>query len=387
MTDETHTDTTTTAAPTRRDVLTYGSAAAGAGLLAGCTGDGGDGSDGSGGASPTDTDDSYTVEMAPTGEVTFGAVPETVAPFTADYIDMLVALGHGGAAETIWYQNRYKTTHYEELPGVDIDAAGLTPLWNDGISKELLYEVDADLHLIDPHSLTHWLDDWPAEDIEEIETNVAPFLGNLIFRRTDEWHDYRYYTLYEAFEKVAAVFQERERFEAIRSLHDELVAEIERELPPAEKRPDAALVFAGDEPESFAPYRVSGKGANKEHFHTLGIGDAFADTEVEGYSGSESVDYETLLDIDPDSLLLRYHGNKTREEFEETTLAYMKEHDLGSQLTAVQEGRVFRGSPIYCGPLHNLFMLERYATAYFPERFDDELFDRQRVADIVNGGS
>jgi iron complex transport system substrate-binding protein len=376
---------TTTAAPTRRDIVRLSGAAAGAGLLAGCTNNGQGGS--GGGESPTDTDDSYTVRMAPVGEVEFDAVPETVAPFTADYIDMMVALGHGDAAETVWYQNRYKTRHYDELPGVDIDADGLTPLWNDGISKELLYEVDAELHLIDPHSLTHWLDDWPAEDIEEIETNVAPFLGNLIFRRTDDWHDYRYYTLYEAFEKVAAVFQERERFEAIRSLHDEVVDEIEGALPPAEERPDAALVFAGDEPESFAPYRVSGKGANKEHFHTLGIDDAFAGTEVAGYSGSESVDYETLLDIDPDSLLLRYHGEKTREEFGETTLAYMQEHDLGSQLTAVQEGRVFRGSPIYCGPLHNLFMLERYATAYFPERFDDELFDRQRVADIVNGGS
>jgi len=24
---------------------------------------------------------------------------------------------------------------------------------------------------------------------------VAPFLGNTVFRRTDPWHDYRYYML------------------------------------------------------------------------------------------------------------------------------------------------------------------------------------------------
>jgi len=374
-----------TTGPTRRDAIKYGSAVAAGGLLAGCTA--GDSSDDSPESTPAKESDGYSVTMEPVGTIEFDGVPETVAPFTPDYIDMMVALGQADAAETVWYQNRYKTRHYEELPDVGIDTDRLTPLWNDGISKELLYEIDADLHLIDPHSLTNWLDDWPAEDIEEIETNVAPFLGNLIFRRTDEWHDYRYYTLYEAFEKVAAVFQERERFEAIQSLHSEVVAEIEAELPPAEERPDGALLFAGDEPDSFAPYRVSGMGANKEHFHTLGIDDAFEGTKVEGYSGSQSVDYETLLEIDPDSLLLRYHGNKTREEFEETTLAYMREHDVGSQLTAVQEGRVFRGSPIYCGPLHNLFMLERYATAYFPSRFDGELFDRQRVADIINGES
>jgi iron complex transport system substrate-binding protein len=372
-------------APTRRDTIKYGTTIAAAGLLAGCTD--GDISDGSPESTPAEESDGYSVTMEPVGTVEFDAVPETVAPFTPDYIDMMVALGQAGAAETVWYQNRYKTRHYEKLPDVGIDTDRLTPLWNDGISKELLYEIDADLHLIDPHSLTDWLDDWPAEDIEEIETNVAPFLGNLIFRRTDEWHDYRYYTLYEAFEKVAEVFQERERFEAIQSVHSEVVVEIEAQRPPAEERPDAALLFAGDEPDSFAPYRVSGKGANKEHFDTLGIDDAFEGTEVEGYSGSQSVDYETLLEIDPDSLLLRYHGNKTREEFEETTLAYMRDHDVGSQLTAVQEGRVFRGSPIYCGPLHNLFMLERYATAYFPSRFDSELFDRQALADIINGDS
>jgi iron complex transport system substrate-binding protein len=52
----------------------------------------------------------------------------------------------------------------------------------------------------------------------------------------------------------------------------------------------------------------------------------------------------------------------------------------------VQEGRVFRGGPIYWRPLHNLFVLERYATAYFPERFTEaDLFDREERAGIVRG--
>ncbi|MDS0293739.1 ABC transporter substrate-binding protein [Halogeometricum sp. S3BR5-2] len=162
---------------------------------------------------------------------------------------------------------------------------------------------------------------------------------------------------------------------------------MESRLPAPGDRPTAALLFAGDEPEDFAPYRVSGEGANKEHFRTLGISDAFEGTGVEGYSGSEAVDYETLLEVDPDSLLLRYHGNKTRAEFETTTVSYVGEHELGSRLSAVRNGMMFRGSPIYCGPLHNLFMIERYATGLFPETFtEDRLFDRQRLADIVTGG-
>ena len=387
--------------PTRREIVKGSGALALGGLLAGCSDDSNQESsvaetsdmttDTGAGATETDpvtSDGSYSVTMEPVGTVEFETVPETIAPFTADYIDMLVALGHGDAVQSIWYRGRYKTLHYEELDGVSIDLDRLTQLWNDGISKEPFYEMDSDLHLIDPHGLTNWLGAWDQSDLTEIRENIAPFLGNLIFRRTDDWHDYRYYSLYEAFEKVAAMVQERARFEAIRSIHDELVETVQARLPAPADRPNAALVFAGEEPEAFTPYRISGSGANKEHFQTLGISDAFADTGVEGYSGSESLDYETLLEIDPDSLLLRYHREgKTREEFENSVLAYMKDHEVGSQLRAVQNDRVFRGGPIYTGPLHNLFMIERYAKRYFPDEFTEgQLFSREHLATIITEG-
>jgi len=374
--------------PTRRDIVKGGGALLGGGFLAGCSGNSGRETPVPGTTDTATSDESYSVTMEPVGTVEFETVPKTIAPFTADYIDMLVALGHGDAAQSIWYRGRYKTLHYEELDGVSIDLDGLTQLWNDGVSKELFYEMDADLHLIDPHALTDWLGGWDQSDLTEVRENVAPFLGNLIFRRTDDWHDYRYYTLYEAFEKVAEVVQERARFEAIRSIRDELVGTVQARLPAPDQRPNAALMFAGEEPEAFTPYRIDGNGANKEHFHTLGISDAFADSGIEGYSGSESLDYETLLEIDPDSLLLRYHREgKTREEFENSVLAYMKDHEIGSQLTAVRNDRVFRGGPIYAGPLHNLFMIERYAKRYFPEEFTEpELFDREHLAAIITEG-
>jgi iron complex transport system substrate-binding protein len=406
-------------APTRRDYLKYSAILGGGGLLAGCSGDEATPTDGTsgGGETPTETltptpeptatpdegsaetrhdsgtatpDQSYSVTMEPVGTVEFDAVPESIAPFTADYIDMLVALGHGDAVESIWYRGRYKTLHYDELDGVSIDLDGLTQLWNDGVPKEPFYEMDADLHLMDPHALTDWFQAWDDSDRSEIRDNVAPFLGNVIFRRTDSWHDYRYYSLYEAFEKVAEVVQERERYEAIRSIHDELVATVQARLPAPDDRPNAALVFAGEQPEEFSPYRLSGNGANKEHFRTLGLADAFAGTGVDGLSTSDTgtIDYETLLEVDPDSLLLRYHRRgKNRAEFEDSVLSYMRDHPIGSKLTAVQEDRVYRGGPIYSGPLHNLFMIERYATGYFPEAFDeDELFDRDRLASIVTDG-
>jgi iron complex transport system substrate-binding protein len=400
MSDET---ADTSEATTRREYVKYGSVLLGSGLLAGCAGD--DDSRSTPTAEPTATrpdastatatrtttdTPSYTVTMEPVGAVEFDGAPETVAPFTADYIDMMVALGHGDAAESIWYRGRYKTIHYEELDGVSIDLDALTQLWNDGISKESFYEIDADLHLIDPHALTDWFQAWDQRDVDEVRENVAPFIGNVIFRRTDSWHDYRYYSLYEAFEKVAEIFQERARFEAIRSMHEDLVATVQSRLPAPDERPNAALVFGGKEPETFTPYRLSGNGANKEHFHTLGLSDAFSGTSIDGLSTSDTgtIDYEALLEIDPDSLLVRYHEQGlTREAFESSVVEYMRDHDIGSQLTAVQEDRVFRGGPIYSGPLHNLFMIERYATRYFPEQFsEDRLFDRDRLATVVTEG-
>jgi len=65
--------------------------------------------------------------------------------------------------------------------------------------------------------------------------------------------------------------------------------------------------------------------------------------------------------------------------------ASWEDHETTSDLTAVQEGTVFRGGPIYVGPLEHLFLVERYARLYFPDTYDGELFDRDELAAIVTG--
>lgn len=89
-------------------------------------------------------------------------------------------------------------------------------------------------------------------------------------------------------------------------------------------------------------------------------------------------------------ILVRGHERKTPEEFRDTVLAYMEDHPVGGELAAVQNGRVYRGGYLFQGPIHNLFLTERAAKQLYPDVFGDvtddaELFDRQRVADIVNG--
>ncbi|QPV63826.1 ABC transporter substrate-binding protein [Halosimplex litoreum] len=415
MTDD---DTTETDAPTRRDYLRYSAVLSG-GLLAGCAGGesaptdpASDGTTPS--ATPTDTateapadgeptatetatasgSQSYSVSMAPMGKVTFDAVPETWVPYGGDYADMGVALGQAEGMVGIGQSGEYYTEPYDELPGVSVDESEIeaNDLVEAGMSKELFYELESDVHLIDTGMLRNWFD-WGDDDIDEIRENVAPFLGNMIFRRSDGWHEHRYYTLYQAFEKLAAMFDERERFEAMQSLHDEFVADLQSRLPPASERPTVFLTYEGtNEPETFSPYRLTDQGTSKKQWNDLGVSDALAGTGIENLSTENrgELDYENLLTVDPDVLLVRGHEGKSAAEFRDTVLAYMADHPVASELTAVQNGRVYRSGYLRQGPIHNLFLTERAAKQLFPEEFgdvtsDEELFDRQRVTDIVDG--
>lgn len=383
----------------RRRFLGIGAGAL-AGPVAGCTGENtasegetttaASETDAETAAEATSSPESYSVSMEPVGEVTFDSVPQAWVTYTGGYADMGVALGVGSRLKAVANAPRFHTRYYEELDGVSLDKSRLTDiLGENGIDKEVFYEFDADVHAMDPNWLTNnSFFGLERSDIDDIRKNVGPFVGNTIFRRTDPWHDYRYYTMYEAFEKVARVFQRQDRFEAFRSFHDEFVADVREKLPAEGERPNALLMYAAnDEPEKFSPYRVSDQGTNKKQFRDLGIRDALEGTGVEGLSTDDrgQIDHETLLEVDPDSLLVRGHEDKTREEFRSTVLAFMEDHDVASQLTAVDEGLVFRGGPIYEGPIQNLFLTERFATLYFPDSFSGELFDRGRVASIVRG--
>ncbi|ELZ71095.1 putative iron-III ABC transporter periplasmic substrate-binding protein [Haloferax prahovense DSM 18310] len=392
---------------TRRNYIRYGGTALGAGMLAGCTSDS-SGSDEATTAAETTTeaatetsaetetqtteaDSSYSVTMEPMGEVTFDSVPESWAAYDGGYADMAVALGVGDGLTGVGGAGRYYTYVYDELPGVSVDREQIEA-YPEVRTKEEFYELDNDVHLYDPNMLINWFD-WDQADVDEIAENVAPFVGNLVFRRSDGWHDYRYYTLYEAFEKVAQVFQREDRYEAFEAFHDEFIAEIQAELPPADERPNVFLTFEGTtEPETFSPYRLNDKGTSKKQWNDLGVTDALSGTDIENLSTTNrgELDYENLLEIDPDVILVRGHERKTPEEFRDTVLAYMEDHPVGGELAAVQNGRVYRGGYLFQGPIHNLFLTERAAKQLYPDVFGDvtgdaELFDRQRVADIVNG--
>ncbi|MFC4448773.1 ABC transporter substrate-binding protein [Halorussus aquaticus] len=387
---------------TRRKYLTVSGALAASGILAGCTGGSSDEQTATTteGTTTTTTEEttttteeatetttegeSYTVSMEPVGDVTFDSVPQTWVANNGSWADMGVALGVE-PPKALWLTSRYHTKYYDAIDGVSVDKSDMVSLYQDGVSKELFYELDADVHVIDPNFLMNRFKGWKQADIDEVSQNIAPFFGNSIFSRGYGWHeDYRYYTLYEAFGKLAELFQRTDRYEAFSALHDEFQSKVSEVVPPKSERPAVAVLWAGgDEPESFLPYVIS-EGTSFKQWRDLKVRDALAKTDVKDFHSSRGeIDYETLLEVDPDVLLLRGQEGKTAKQFQNTVVSFMKDHDVASSLTAVKNGDVYRGGSLYQGPITNLVLTERAAKQVYDA--EGELFDRQRVADIVNG--
>jgi len=358
----------------RRRAFLSGTAAAGA-LLAGCSSNGDTSDDGG---------EQYSVEMVPVGEVGFDSVPETWVANNGSWADMGIALGRA-APQGVWLPSRFHTRYYDDIPGVSVDAGDVTKLFGDsGVGKEQFYAMDADLHVMDPNFLIN-RGGWSEGDVDEITGDVAPFFANSSFSRSYPWHDdYRYYGLYEAFEKLSQVFQRRERYEAFESLHDEFQTDLAPHVPGTSERPAAAVVWAGsDRPETFYPY-VQSQGTSFKHLRDLGVRDALAAADVKDFHSSRGpIDYETLLDIDPEVLLVRGQENKTESAFRDTVVSFMRDHDVASDLTAVRNDAVYRAGPLYQGPISNLVVTERLAGDLYG--VSEPLFDRERVGDIVTG--
>lgn len=386
-------DTTTTDGPTRRDYVKYGGALAAGGAVAGCS----DllSEDGDQGGTETATSGPYTVSMAPAGDVTFDTVPGTWMTYFSTYGDMGIALGQLDGLEAAVFTENWPLQFFESLPGVDVSLDSVDQIWADGVPKETFYEVDADVHLMDSNFIPQLDDSWGDDDLAEVRTNIGPFVGNWIRRRNFDWHDYEYYSLYEAFEKVAEVFQDQERYAALKAVHDQLIEDIRSKLPPRSERPEIGLMSVNDDFEAgvFSLYQVT-EGNGKKQYQDLGINDAFADLDP---SNTNDVDYELLLDVDPDILVFHFAASHATQSTVEEKREVLRNSDLGSQLSAVRNDRMYPGGTAYQGPIINLFQTEMAAKQFYPEIFGewngyetlaDEsnwLFDHRRVADIING--
>lgn len=397
---------------TRRQYLGYGGVLALSGLLAGCTGDG-EGESGST-ETPTPTDDtdtesttntdvdsSFEVCMEPNGCHTLDAVPETFVAYHQGPVDMMLSLGQRDGLVASGFPSTFPTAYYDQLPGVSADLSDVTALSEDGTpDKELFYELDVDVHLVGHHPAMEYFE-LDESDLAELESNVAPFHGSWM-RRPDYTDGHPYYGLYEGLDKYAEVFQTQARGDAFRELHDELVADITAELPPAEERPSVAYLNNNywDDGETVFVRDPTVPGYQTKPIRDLGLPshDAFVGQYPED-SNFVRADYELLLDVDPEIVV--YHAGMnivrdTETSFEADIVEPLRNDPVAGEVTAVKEGHVYPHHEFEQGPVINLFNTEQLAKALYPETFgeptgmqpvpeDERLFDRERVASVVAG--
>ncbi|EMA33365.1 ABC transporter substrate-binding protein [Halobiforma nitratireducens] len=383
----------------RRRILASSASVLAAGV-AGCLGGGDDsGADesetgstgGTNGGSSADTP--YDVCIEPAGCHTFEAVPETFFTIPGTAEDMAMSLGIQANAHA--YPERKPYKFYDQLPGVEHNPDEILQ-YGEGESarnydKEIFYEVDPDVILADPRMLQFY-SNWTDEDMTEIEQAVAPVLGSYI--RNDFEGEDPHYTLYELFERIAEVFQRQAQYEAWVDLHDAFMDEIESNLPDGEG-PTVAVSWRGITPESgeFFPAPIHRKRNDARSFRDLGFRDAFAEA---GLEPEGTVGYETLLEVDPDYIAAFTLSSMTGNEWQSQVVEPLEDHPSGSRLSAVQNDNVVRSAGQFMGPITHLFSTEALAKQVYPDRFgewpgdsvdipeDEQLFDRQRVADIVN---
>jgi len=400
-------DTNTTEAPTRRDTVKYGGAVVGGGLLAGCTdsnesdstGDGGNDDDATSG-SVDETENSYEACIEPAGCLTFEEIPKTWLAYNGGWADMAFTLGQRDGFLTA--DNTIPPFFFEPF-GLDVPPESeLTPLQTESWDKETFYDLDPDVILMSPEYMHEvgFVEGWEEADTEEIAENVAPLFGNNMRRRRD-YHDHTLYTLYEGLERLADLFQERERYEAMKAVHDELQAKISSRLPPESERPGIGLINSGSEPGKgkFYLLNTQGEGYENKPYRDLDVASAFSE-EMEGWA-----DYETMLEIDPEVIMVHWGIGTTgdtnsfsAQAFREQYVTPMENDSTGSELTAVQNEDVYPGQYGEQGPIVNLLQTEMVAQQLYPEEFgafepeafpavpeENQLFDRQRVRDIIAG--
>jgi len=389
--------------PTRREWLKYGGTAVGGMLLAGCSGGGGS-------SEPTETetdagtetptpDQSYSVTISPVGTVEFDSVPEQAAVYSNHDADILVSLGQADAITSLGFPENYSAVYYDELPGVSLDTSGLTQLYNDGVDKEVFYELDSDVHHIDPV----WIQSWSSfdeSDTEEVESNIAPFFANYHSRTNiapESAPDYQFYTIWELVDKYAQVYQVPERGAKLKTVRDEMLESIRAELPPQADRPEVGVVWYDRKKESFWVYHLNKPGFQNAHTRPLRANDALSGFDSgprSGWADSAMIDMEAMLDADPD-VLLHFSDWQNPDEATEAFFS-LDEHSVGQELTAVQNDRLYAGGDAFQGPIINIFQTELTAKQIYPDLFGEppepgnpaglgDMFDPQRVADIVNG--
>jgi iron complex transport system substrate-binding protein len=322
----------------------------------------------------------------------------------------MASIGHfDGLAGMYNPEENFPKRLFDRLPGFETDLSGVSNLFPGGADtadKEILYELDPDLNVVDPYVAKDYLG-FDESDITDVGENVAPFFGSFM-RRPQYTENHPYSSLYEGTERIARAFGEEERFADLEAFHDDVRSRIQERLPPATDRPSYAYMnmnWWGDFTEVYAR-QTNNPGYQYKPFRDLDVrpeNNAFRGEFPDERRPLVKTDVEGLLEADPE--LIIWHGGYSLiggAEHEGTTITWeedivgrLQDDPVASEVTAIAEGNVVPGNLIEVGPVSNLFNMEDLAKQLYPEEFGEfsieeypdgeRLFERQALADVVTG--
>ena len=350
-----------------------------------------------------------TVVLEPCGEVTFTNVPRRAIVADANYAEMIALTGRRVEACISKGARFERNVFWDRLPGYSptntVTGATLAALPGEGafaFDREFFYAWRPDVIHIDPLMLGH-AKGWEPAKIDDVRTRLAPFFANRFSR---DWApprdrpDYTFYTIPELAEKMAVAYDATAHVAKILAFVKEAEDRIAAKVASVKNPPRVALVYGGGRVGCVLPFRLN-RGNGQAQYRVLRVRDAFDEykfrTYGDGGAAGGSCDFETLLKIDPDVIIIPFAGAMRPGDMmyaDYQNFLKQKDHPVARHLKAFKNGRVYPGGTPLQGPVVYLFQLEMAAKQLYPELFgtwredgaypeSEQLFDRAALVRLL----
>ncbi len=350
-----------------------------------------------------------TVVLEPCGEVAFTTVPRRAIVADANYLEMVALTGRRVEACVTKGARFERNVFWDRLPGYSptntVACETLASLPGEGafaFDREFFYAWRPDVIHIDPLMLSH-AKGWEPDKVEDVRRCVAPFFANRFSRDWAPPRDrpgYKFYTISELAEKMAVAYDATEHVAKILAFVKAAEGRIAAKVASVMNPPRVALVYGGGRVGCVLPFRLN-RGNGQAQYRVLRVRDAFADykfrTYGDGGAAGGSCDYETLLKIDPDVLIVPFSGSMHTNDMQYAAyrdFVKQKDHPVARHMKAFKAGRVYPGGTPLQGPVVYLFQLEMAAKQIYPELFgawredgvyleSEQLFDRAALVKLL----
>ena len=273
--------------------------------------------------------------------------------------------------------------------------------------KELFYFINADIHHIDPISLS-LSKGWSYSDIEEISKNIGPFFANsysIENKKPPHLKDYSFYTLDELNIKFGQVYKKEDVAIKLNQFTEKLIQTIKDKLSRNSTKKSIAIVYLCK--NGIVPFDSTSNGYGLSQYKVFECIDAFKEHNIQTYAYEGNfgtlLDKESLLLANPDVIIInegiyinskyKFFSKRTRmllNEFEK-----FKSDSLLKDIPAFKNDAIILGGIYDQGPITRIYQLEMLAKQLYPEIFgefhidhiyseDEQLFSRDELRKILS---